>query len=77
MVMHFLAVIRRQQRLQRRQVVALDDQVIVQARLLGDALAANRRQLVIRNPKMEVLHEHPAFEVQRSQRFTPLPRRDS
>ena len=59
-----LAVIRRQQRLQGGQVVALDDQVVVQARLPAQPPGPDRLHLVERNRQMVVLHEHPSLELQ-------------
>ena len=70
-----LAVARRQQRLERQQVVALDDQVVVQARPAAQPARADRRQLVEGRAEVEVLDEHPALEVQRRHGVTPFSRR--
>ena len=53
-----------QQRLQRQQVVAVDDEVVVEARLPAHAIAPHRRQRVVGHGQVEVLHQRLALEVQ-------------
>ena len=57
-------VIDRQQRLQRRQIVAVHDQVVVQARRPAQPLVRGRPQVVERHRQMMILDERPALELQ-------------
>ena len=59
-----LAVKGRQQRLERLQVVALDDEIVVQARALADPARLYRLQLAERDDEMVVLHQRFAFELE-------------
>ena len=60
-----LAVVGRQQCLQGGEVVAFDDEVVVETRLLSDAFGPHGTPFVVGDRKVMVLHEHPAFELQR------------
>ena len=59
-----LAVVGRQKRLQGREVVALNDQVVAQARLVAQPLLALRQQLVERHGQMVILDEDLPLEAQ-------------
>ena len=58
-----LPLMRGQERLQSRQVVALDDEVVVEARGPAQAARPDRPQFVERDGEVVVLHEHPALEL--------------
>ena len=60
----YLSVIGRQQRLQRGQVIAVDDQVVVEARLLAQPVLARRQQLVEGYGQVMVLYEYLPLEVE-------------
>ena len=57
-------VVGRQQRLQRQEVVTVDDEVVVKAWLPAQAVAPHRRQRMVRCGQVEVLHQRLALEVQ-------------
>ena len=59
-----LAVVGRQQGLHGREVVAVDEQVVVQARPVAQPLLAQRQQLVEGHGQMVVLDEDLPLEVQ-------------
>ena len=59
-----LAVIGRKQGLQRGQVVAVDDQVVAQARLLAQPLLAHRQQFVEGHGQVMVLDEDLPLEME-------------
>jgi hypothetical protein len=58
-------VIGREQRLERGQVVALDDKVVVERRLLAQPARFHRDELVERHHQVMVLHENFSFELER------------
>ena len=58
-----LSVVRRQEGFQRREVVAFNDQIVVQAGPVADALGPDGNPLVIRHAEMVVLDEDAAFEL--------------
>jgi hypothetical protein len=62
-----LSGIERQEGLQGLKVVTVDDQVVVQAHLLGQALALDRDKFVVLNEQMVILDERLAFELDLSQ----------
>ena len=66
-----LMLVDRQQRLERRQIVAVHDQVVVQAGRPAQPLVRRRPQIVERHGEMQILDERPALEAQR-RHYRPL-----
>ena len=57
-------VVSGQQRLQCQQVVAVNDEVVVETRLAGQTAAPLRRQRMVGRGQVEVLHKRLALELQ-------------
>ena len=59
-----LAVVVREQGFERLQIVAVDDEVVVQAGFGGQAFGLDRFQLVVRHEQVEILHQRLALKIQ-------------